>query len=310
MPCPGSRPRRCPSPPGTSRRRPTTRWPSSRTSRSTAPTSSSCSRACPGTSRSSCTTRRSSCGWRTRCCSCRACWPRRSARRYVAAWYRGGEVHSLSPPDAARAVCRRRLRARDAAQPPARLHGAGRGRQQPAAAASQPPGGGAPDTAAPRMACAGRIAVLLGAGAAPASGRSRCGSGRAACRSRRARGTRRCWRAACSTCSPRERGERACVRLATHPYRIDARRAGGLVRPAALGHGARLARASRAALDSRTGRRAGRPPGLDVAAEPDQEGQQPHHDQHDREQVPGSGRSGSRVPRLGSSPCTSWYAAS
>ena len=47
--CPGSRPRRSPSPPGTSRPRPTTRSPCSRTSRSTAPTSSSCSRACPGT---------------------------------------------------------------------------------------------------------------------------------------------------------------------------------------------------------------------------------------------------------------------
>ena len=52
-----------------------------------------------------------------------------------------------------------------------------------------------------------------------------------------------------------ERGERACVRLATHPYRNARDALEDSFDRSPRRHGARLARASRAALDPRPGRR-------------------------------------------------------
>ena len=204
VPCPGSRPRRSLSPPGTIGRPTTPLAVLEDLEEHRNHLEDAVPAAARERHRSSCTTRPCSCGWRTRSCWCRASLARRSARRYVAAWYRADEVHTLSPPmlralaagaDSERAML---------LSPAAWLHGAGGRRQQPAAAASQPSGGGQP-AAAPRMAGAGRSAALLGAGTAPARRDRDAAAPAAACRSRRERGTRRCWRAASSTCSPRAR---------------------------------------------------------------------------------------------------------
>ena len=59
-----------------------------------------------------------------------------------------------------------------------------------------------------------------------------------------------------------ERGERACVRLATHPYGNTRAALEDAFDRSVPDTAHRLADASRAALDPRPGRRAGRPPGL------------------------------------------------
>ena len=179
----------------------------------------------------------------------------RAARRYMVGWYRTGEVHTLSAPGAARALRRPRLRARAAAQPAPRLHGAGVGTNNPLL---PPPAAPRPAVAAAarRVARRGRRAALLRAGAVPARG-DRDAPARRPGAVPAGRARRGLLGGALFDLLQRERGERACVRLATHPA-ADPRAAledafGGSARRDRR----RLARASRAPRDARAGRLAG-----------------------------------------------------